>query len=197
MFNIFLDTLPTTLINENKVIPFRTDFRTWINVLNVLNEDNKEKIYKTLKNLFFENIELNENIILKLLNFLACEKNINIIEETAKGEKKAITQLYDLIQDGDAVFISFFSFYKLDLEQIDYLHWYKFRILLNGLDNTTALGKRVELRSLDISSIKNTKLRTQILKAKREIALIKKDKRRSPEEKQRDFNESFSKMFLQ
>ena len=76
------------------------------------------------------------------------------------------------------------------------MHWYKFKILLNGLDNTTALGKRIELRSLDISSIKNTKLRTQILKAKKEIALVKKDKRRSPEEKQRDFNKSFSKMFF-
>lgn len=196
MFNIFLDPLPTKLIHDNKIIPFKTDFRTWINIINVLNEGDKIQIYKNLKNLFFQDIELNDNIIQKLLNFLACEKNINIIKTAEEGEKKASPQLYDLIQDGDAVFISFFSFYKIDLEKIDYLHWYKFKLLLSGLDNSTALGKRIELRSIDVSSIKDSKTRSKIIKAKREIALNKPKKHKTAEERQRDFNNSFSKMFL-
>lgn len=200
MFNILIDPLPTKLIHKNKIIPFKTDFRVWLKLLSVINDGDQDVIYKHLIYLFFDKIAICEDINLKLLNFLSCAKNINDISNINNNDntrvKNCVKPLYDLLQDNDAVFNSFFYYYKLDLTSLDYLHWYKFRILLNGLDNTTSLGKRIEIRSIDINSIKDKKTKAEIIKAKKELEIkTKNEKQKTRAEKQIEFNKSFSRLF--
>lgn len=79
----------------------------------------------------------------------------------------------DFEQDADAIYASFMMDYRVDLFEVDYLHWYKFRALLAGLSEGTALQERIRLRDLDTSGLKG-KEKVRAERAKRKVALIER-----------------------
>ncbi len=61
-------------------------------------------------------------------------------------------QLLDFEQDAGVIYASFRQQYHIDLAT-ETLHWWAFRMLLAGLGEGTALGNRVQLRTLDLDAI--------------------------------------------
>ena len=79
----------------------------------------------------------------------------------------------DFEQDADVIYASFMMDYHIDLLDIPFLHWYKFRALLGGLSEKTPLQGRIQLRDLDTSHLKG-KEKMKAEKAKRRVALIER-----------------------
>ena len=54
---------------------------------------------------------------------------------------------------------------------VDYMHWWKFRALLDGLRDDTEIKRRMYYRSVDTSKIKNKDERKRIRRIQAEIRL--------------------------
>lgn len=84
----------------------------------------------------------------------------------------------DFIEDYGLIWASFMSDYNgLDLDKIE-MHWWKFMDLMNGLSNSElgnccVLNRIRNLRTFDVSEIKDKKERDKILKAKKQVELKK------------------------
>lgn len=81
----------------------------------------------------------------------------------------------DFNEDMDYIETSFMSDYRIDLPTTN-MHWWKFFNLINGLSNSElgnccVLNRIRNLRTFDVSKIKDSKERERILKAKEEVAL--------------------------
>lgn len=92
----------------------------------------------------------------------------------------------DYIQDMPYIEASFMSDYNIDLSNND-MSWYKFNNLINGLSNSDmgnccVLNRIRNLRSLDLSTIKDNKERNKLMKAKKQIALKKMQKKLTSDE---------------
>lgn len=68
---------------------------------------------------------------------------------------------------------SFRSDYGIDLNQTPEMHWWEFIELLQGLTDKCILNRVRDLRTYDLSSIKDQKTRSKIIRAQREVALPK------------------------
>jgi len=105
------------------------------------------------------------------LNYLSCSKPI----EDKKDEPDM-----DYVEDMEYIEASFMSDYQIDLENTE-MEWQKFNKLMNGLSNSEignccVLNRIRNLRNFDLSSIKDTKERDKVRKAKEEVALKKYSK---------------------
>lgn len=86
----------------------------------------------------------------------------------------------DLVEDMPYIEASFMSDYRIDLSS-QKIHWWKFYKLLEGLSNSEMgncciLNRIRNLRTMDISKIKDVKERDRINEAKKQYALKKKNK---------------------
>ena len=83
----------------------------------------------------------------------------------------------DFVEDMDYIEASFMSDYHIDLPN-ETMHWWKFNNLMNGLSNSEmgnccVLNRIRNLRTFDVSEIKDKKERDKILKAKKQVELKK------------------------
>jgi hypothetical protein len=53
----------------------------------------------------------------------------------------------DYIEDGEYIVASFIQAYGIDLTEIDYMHWHKFKALFNSLPEDTQMAKIIGYRS--------------------------------------------------
>lgn len=86
----------------------------------------------------------------------------------------------DFVQDMGYIEASFMSDFNIDLENTE-MHWWKFMKLMNGLSNSElgnccVLNQIRNLRTIDVSQIKDEKERQKIIKAKQKVALKKEEK---------------------
>lgn len=57
------------------------------------------------------------------------------------------TRAVDLVLDGSYIVASFQQAYGIDLTSIDYMHWHRFKALLNGLPEDTILSRAIGYRT--------------------------------------------------
>lgn len=115
------------------------------------------------------------------------------------GEKKQVDNNekpnMDYIQDMDLIETSFFSDYGIELENKE-IHWWKFNKLINGLSNSEMgnsciLNRVRNLRSIDLTEIKDIKRRNEIRKAQEYYSLNKKESKRKFTEKEKESMNEF------
>ncbi len=78
--------------------------------------------------------------------------------------------LYDFAFDAKYIISGFRQDYKIDLTETD-MHWWKFRILLDGLSSGTEFKQRVMYRNTNTADIKDVKERQRIQRIQRAIAI--------------------------
>jgi hypothetical protein len=59
--------------------------------------------------------------------------------------------------DGEEIYAGFLSEYKIDLIECEFLHWYKFKIMLENLSEASLFKKKIALRFLDLSDFSRDK----------------------------------------
>ncbi len=154
--NILIDLLPTIININNVEYEINSDFRTSI-LFELLMQDNsigKEDKIITALELYYPVIPENINeAIEQILWFYRCGKEITSSKGNGKG--KSITQIYSFEHDDDYIYAAFMDQYNIDLQDIEYLHWWKFKAMFKSLKEDNEIVKIMGYRSMDLSKIKD------------------------------------------
>lgn len=175
--NFFYEDLPRTVHVHGEEIPIITDFREYIRLLDMLKceELNAMQRLTLLKQYFLYEIEVDKEAISALTEFLVMDfdswqkgNEEDGIEPDRHGSNK---NLYSYEMDYPFILSGFMRDYRIDLESVEYLHWWKFRMLFDGLSEDTEIKQRIMYRSIDLSDIKDKDERKRISRIQRRIQL--------------------------
>lgn len=188
MYNLILNKLPKTTPNKLKI---RTDFRESIK-FELLMQDNtikdSDKVIIAL-NLYYYEPEKITNIktaVDDMLWFYKCGKDIKKKEEKDTNQQagKKEKQIYSYEFDAEYIYSAFMEQYNIDLNSINYLHWWKFKALFTSLNENVLFSKIMGFRTINLSKIKDKSMKEYYKKMKKIYAL---PDMRSEEEKEEDF----------
>lgn len=190
--DILVDELDAIVKEKIGNIKINTDFRISI-LFELLMQDNtvskKEKILQSLQLYYpdLDKIKDFDKAIQDMLWFYRCGK------ELADSKKNNIVernkQIYSYEFDDDKIYSAFMEQYNIDLQDIKYLHWWKFKALFNALSENTQFVKIMGYRAMNVNEIKDKKMKKQYRKLQKMYAL---PDMRTEEEKEYDFGEAFS-----
>lgn len=189
MINLLLDNIEK-IVEDRIKIDFDTDFRTSI-VFEIMMQNPKysmqAKTYQALR-LFYPKIDEIKNVK-KALNdiiwFYTCGKSE---EKTSQKNKKSKNkQIYSYEFDNDLIYSAFKNQYNIDLEEIEYLHWWKFKAMFNSLKSDNRIVEIMGYRALELSKIKDKDMKKHYKQLQEEYRL---PDMRSENEKEEDFAEA-------
>lgn len=160
---------------EDTIYEAKTDFRTAIKCSEIAEDatiGNTERTLGLLCTMYgdkgIDNPPHYEKLLKWALKYLSCGEEI---QKTNKDPDM------DFTEDMDYIEASFMSDYQIDLTEED-MDWHKFIKLINGLSNSElgnccVLNRIRNLRTMDLSTIKDPKQRQKIAEAKERVALKK------------------------
>ena len=187
--NLLTNKLPQ---HTDSGLRIRTDFRESIK-FELLMQDRDiedERKVKMILNLYYYRPEQITNIKQALEEvvwfYTGGDKKENTNINNNSNNKK---QIYSYEFDAEYIYSAFMQQYKIDLNSIRYLHWWKFRALFTNLNEDVLFSKIMQYRAIDLSSIKDKGMKKFYKKMKRLYAL---PDMRTEEEKEYDFVEAFS-----
>lgn len=170
---------------------FNTNFKNSILfelLMQESNLSNKAKVYQALK-IYYPNIKQITDIdkaIDNILWFYKCGKEEKE-EVNQKETKRNIKRIYSYEFDNELIYSAFKYQYGIDLQDIEYLHWWKFKALFNGLKEDNKIVEIMGYRAMNISKIKDKEMKKHYKKLQE---IYKLPDMRSEEEKETDFAEA-------
>ena len=150
------------IVQDRIKIDFDTDFRTSILFELLMQREDikiKLKIRKTLE-LYYPNLSQVsdlETALEDIMWFYQCGKEKKTSHKNKKINNEKKDYIYSYEYDADYIYSAFMQQYKMDLTEIEYLHWWKFRALFEGLNKDTKIVEIMGYRAMDLSKIKNKK----------------------------------------
>lgn len=163
MINILVDLLPTTVTVGGVEYPINTDFRTSIlfeqMAVDIDIEDDEKWEY--LLEYYYQGISVtDENIgglVEEALKFYRCERGqLQSDDESCKDSSSSSSdKIYDFDYDDMYIYGAFLQQYGIDLQDIEYLHWWKFKAMFNSLKEECKFCKILEYRSIDLSQVQD------------------------------------------
>lgn len=168
--NIFYEGLPCYVEIGGKKYEIITDFREWIRFLDMIKSElSPRDKFECIMDMF-----VNERPLIKdsgdfskitdaFKSFLSMEK-LSLPKSRGAVSKGAGTGSGNISYTYDAVYIipAFKRDYGIDLIEIEYLHWWKFYMLLCDLDEKNRIKEYIYYRSVDLSTIKDKEERKRI-----------------------------------
>ena len=161
----------------DKKYKINTDFRVAIECNNIAQDDsigNTERrlaiIYKLFGDEGLDNTQDWEKLLELAIKYLTLNKDTSGVDNNTEIDM-------DFNEDMDYIEASFMSDYRIDLTT-EKMHWWKFYNLLEGLSNSElgnccVLNRVRNLRTFDLSQIKDSKERERLAKAKEMVSLKK------------------------
>ena len=139
MLNLAKVKLPDCIECGGKFFNIKTDFRTWLNFSEAVNEkgaviDAVDFVYEDV----IPSAEIKAEAFKQLLNFYMPK---NELPRKTSGEDSG-AKILDYTIDADYIYAAFLEQYGIDLLQTDKnghiieMHWHKFLALLSGLHGT-------------------------------------------------------------
>lgn len=191
MINLLIDDIEDVVKKRIKV-QFDTNFRTCILFETMMQDPNyslEAKTYQTI-NLFYPKIEEIKDIDKALKDVVWFYTIGKSEEETSqKGTNKKVKQIYSYVFDNELIYSAFKDQYNVDLQDIDYLHWWKFKAMFEGLKSDNKIVEVMGYRATELNTIKDKETKKFYKKMKKLYAL---PDMRTEEEKEYDFGEAFS-----
>lgn len=159
MINMLLDELPETVEIGGNECPINTDFRYSVLFEMMMQDEDVPKKEKTIKalELYYPILPPMKHVdeaVDKLLWFYRAgkkEKKTGRDAETDDFEDR-IQRVYSFEHDNAYIYSAFLSQYGIDLQDIPYLHWWKFKALFIALDDDCKISKIMEYRSVTITN---------------------------------------------
>lgn len=171
LINIITDKLPKTVEICGKEYPINSDFRAAVEFEILIQSDAspKKKTRGAIRLFFGGNPPpFPENVLVDAAaGFYAGSGG-----DTDDRPKKNRKRIYSFAQDGDYIAAAFRSQYGIDLLTIPYMHWYEFRALFKGLEESCEIVKIMGYRAAELSKIKYKPERERIARLQ-EIYKIK------------------------
>ena len=193
--NILIDKLPCSVIVDNIDTEIVSDFRTSILFEQLMKDNsvNDDAKIELALNLYFpkQYIINTADAVNKIIWFYGGGKDIKESSNKSSNSSKN-ANIYDFEQDADYIYAAFMEQYKIDLADIDYLHWWKFKSLFYGLNKDIQLSKIMFYRSVELTDDMTKNEHKFYRDMKRLYAL---EDMRSEEEKEQDFNDCLAGMF--
>ena len=175
--NILIDLLPSSVKIDGTEYEINSDFRTSVLFSLLMEDDNlseEEKVLQAL-NLYYPVVPDNsEEAIEQIKWFYSCGKLDNPMGN--KKVRASSKKVFDFEVDANYIYSAFMSQYNIDLQDIEELHWWKFKALLEGLKEDNKLSKIIEYRSVDLSKIKDKEQRKFYKDMQKQYSLNKESK---------------------
>lgn len=153
MANIILDVLPETVEIDGAEYRINSDFRISILFELLMQDDEVGKRQKLIQGLKLYYPEIPQNMteaVEKWSGFTdAAEKPKAIAQDPEEAGSK---QVYSFEYDDDYIYAAFLEQYGIDLQDVEDLHWWKFRALFKALGEDTEFVKIMGYRSINITS---------------------------------------------
>lgn len=184
--NLLLDKLPTSVIIDGKEYEFNTDFRAAIRFELLLFDtelSDEDKAWRAIE-LFYTEIPENIQEAFNRINWFYCG-----IQDL--GEKSAVGKQeigYSLATDSEYIYAAFLDQYGIDLQRINYMHWWTFKSLFKSLKDDCEFIKIIGYRTIKISDSMSKEEKEFYRKMKKRYTLPKyvskseKDKQKAIEE---------------
>lgn len=171
--SLLIDGVPKIVNIDGAAVEINSDFRTAILFEQMMfDEDFPEhlKIANALQ-LFYPIIPDNlGEAVNKLVWFYSCGKDR---KKERTSESSDNSRCYDFEYDDSYIYAAFMHQYNIDLESIEYLHWWKFNALFKSLSSDCEIVKIMGYRTMKISSKMSAGERQFYSKMKKLYALPK------------------------
>ena len=194
--NILIDVLPEYVEIDGIEYKINTDFRIGI-MFELLIQDNTltdmEKVEIAL-NLYYPEIPHDPiQALEKILWFYRCGKEYDA-ESPQEGTEGTTQQqaIYSFEHDAEYIYAAFLDQYGIDLQDIEHLHWWKFRALFKGLKEDNLIVKIMGYRAIKIDDSMTDSEKKFYRRMKKIYAL---PDNRTQEEKERDFTNAIASLF--
>lgn len=186
--NVFYEELPEALEINGREYPVITDFREWIRFSDMLKSDIPPEFkLEFLSEMFLEEVpdlyteDGIEEAMDAITSFLSLsgtefpdissdEANSEEESEEVEYEEQRVKKAIYYEQDAPYIISAFRREYQIDLLSVPYMHWWEFRMLLDGLSEESQIKKRIYWRTCDVSKM-DKKERREILKIRRSITI--------------------------
>ena len=175
--------LPKSIKVENRNFNIRTDFRTWIDVELILNDDlipPQFKLFVMTNNLdlFYGNDEIFNYDMGTVLNSVFSFWRMNQEPSNTSKSNHTTDIAYDYEVDYGLITAAFMQQYRINLQETNF-HWFTYKSLFDGLTDATQFVKIVGYRTIDLNKVpKEERKRYQELKEMYRINKTKTTRRR-------------------
>lgn len=167
---MLVDCLPETIEIEGTEYEIETNFRTYILFELMMQDTELSDVEKAMRGLELVYQKIPENLnsaVDRLLWFYSCGKQWREKAGEVEGVSE-IQRIYSFEYDDDYIYSAFLTQYHIDLQDIEYLHWWKFKALMRTLSSDLEFSKIMEYRSIDINS-NMTKEQRDFYRRKKEL----------------------------
>ncbi|MDL2273452.1 bacteriophage Gp15 family protein [Oscillospiraceae bacterium OttesenSCG-928-G22] len=164
---LLMDGLP----EEYEGIPLSADFRNMIQIDLILHEADTNEVEKTIAALYQLYPDIPADI------HKAVEGLVWFYTRGKAGGKgkdpsaqKAPKKAFDFEQDANLIYAAFYATYNISLTTVDFLHWWEFMALFEGLPENTLIQRVMYWRTTDLTGLSKAE-RKHILKMRKLFAL--------------------------
>lgn len=175
--NFFYEAFPDSVHIRGEEVAIITDFREYIRLLDMLKCEELNAMQKTalLAQYFLDDIEIDKEAISALTAFVVMDFDSGEDDfdedEGEPDQQRPNKNLFSYEIDYPFILSGFLRDYSIDLEAVDYLHWWKFRMLFDGLSEDTEIKQRIMYRGINLSDIKDKDERKRISRIQKRIQL--------------------------
>ena len=178
--NLLTTALPETITVDGREYAIHTDFRDWIRFCEMFLDEEltkEEKAYISMM-LFKEQPTDIVKSVKALTNFYLMADSEEEQEEPAEEVEEEQTEetevtpkpVYDWTVDSAYIVGAFQKEYGIDLINIEYMHWWRFKALFTSIIEFD-LEERIGYRALDTSKIKDKDERKRLDRIKKSLML--------------------------
>lgn len=153
--NILIDDIdyPDQAEVNGKRYEIRTNFRNSI-LFELMMQDSSlsstEKVRKGLY-LYYPVVPYDMSAAVDAaLWFYRCGKEENTVQKRMAA-RRGKNPVYSFEHDAGLIYAAFLLAYNIDLQDIQYMHWWRFRFLFNSLPKDCEFVRAMEYRSIDIN----------------------------------------------
>ena len=108
-----------------------------------------------------------EKALIALVEFYIMEE---VKEQSSNGKSESIEKSFDWSVDAPYILAEFLQRYRIDLTEIKYLHWHKFKALFDAIVGFS-LAERISYRTVDANKINDKSERKRIRSIKSKLTL--------------------------
>ena len=179
MINPLYEEFPESIKVDGEEYGILTDFREWIRFSDMLGDNDltdEEKLYLLTNWLTETPRKITAELVNAVFAFYRADAlNPDPVENGNEDDREEESQpkrppVFNWKYDAKFLIGDFLRFYGIDLLSAE-MHWWEFRCLFAALPDESQCRKRIDIRSTDLSKIKDKERRNRIAAAQRQIAL--------------------------
>lgn len=153
--NILIDDIdfPNQAEVNGKWYEIRTNFRNSILFELLMQDEGLDARAKVRKGLHLYYPVIPEDLngaVDAMLWFYRCGRE-ETLQQKRMAARRGKKQIYSFEHDAGLIYAAFLQAYKIDLQDIVYMHWWRFRFLFNALPKDCEFTRAMEYRSIDIN----------------------------------------------